>query len=100
MNPLVIKGARVVSVAKGKAPLVKKAGGKVISLLLTTGTGMDVVNKAIDVRERTKMIKDFDEKYNKATSYEEKEMIMRYRMEYIYKVSGAVNQMKQCSQGI
>ena len=100
MNPLVIKGAGVVSVVKGKAPLVKKAGGKVISLLLTTGTGMEVVNKVIDNRERTRIIKDFDEKYNKATSYEEKEMIMKYRMEYIYNIPGLVNQMNQCPQGV
>jgi hypothetical protein len=72
-----------------------KKSRKVISLLLTTGTGMEVVNKVIDNRERTRIIKDFDEKYNKATSYEEKEMIMKYRMEYIYKIPGAMNQCPQ-----
>lgn len=100
MNPLVIKGAKVVSIAKGKAPLVKKAGGKMISLLLTTGTGMEVVNKAMDTRERTRIIKDFDGKYDKATSYEEKEMIMKYKMEYIYKTAETISMMNQCPQGV
>lgn len=90
MNPLVLQGAKVVSVAKAKMPLIKTAGKTVVSFALTNGTGKELIDKVVQTRERNKIIKDFDEKYERATSFEERKMIMEYRMQYINQVPDMV----------
>lgn len=101
MNPVIIKGTKVVSIAKAKAPAVKKLGGKAISFLMTTGAGMEVVDKTINARTRNKMRNDFLEMYSKATSNEEKEMLMKYyKPEYIYNIPDTVNQINCCAQSL
>lgn len=94
MNPLVLQGAKVVSVAKAKIPLIKTAGKTAISFALTSGTGKELIDKVVQTRERNRIIKDFDEKYEKASSFEERKMIMEYRMQYINQVPDEV--VKKC----